>query len=150
MIKTSEALAEDMISLLQGKSLVTMQLYDSNEKKVISSALSWLYAMDAHTIRFAIDSKSYLLSLIEQDPSITLNVIGLESVYSISGEAQIIVKQMEGLTLKLAFVEIQVQEVRDINFYGCKITNPPQFIKTYKQELIDQLDKEVALAVKMS
>lgn len=147
MVKTQEVLSEEMINLLQGKTLVTIHLYDQKNKKVISSALSWVFAINEKTIRFALDSKSFILDILTEDPSIVLSFIGLESVFSITGKARIKVKQTEGLTLKLGLVEVEVQDVRDINFYGSKIIQDPKFIKTYNSNLIEKLDREVLDAI---
>ncbi|GAA3322947.1 hypothetical protein GCM10020331_044860 [Ectobacillus funiculus] len=48
--------------------------------------------------------------------AVTLNVIANESVYSISGKASIQADRMEGVPLKLALVEIAIEEVRDVMF----------------------------------
>ncbi len=141
--KVRDKLSPEMVSLLQGKTLVLIQVFDRSTEKNISSALSWVFAINENTIRFAVDHKSYLLEILESNPSITLNFIGLESVYSVAGNAAIKVRKTEGLTLKLALVEVQVEEVRDINFYGSKIVQNPEFIKTYNEDLVIKLDKEV-------
>lgn len=51
------------------------------------------------------------------------------------------------MTLKMAIIEIEVEDLRDITFYGAQITQNPQFIKTYKESLIKKLDNEVKEAV---
>ncbi|WP_134700744.1 hypothetical protein [Ammoniphilus sp. YIM 78166] len=147
MVKTQYILSQEMISLLQGKTLVLLQVFDSKHNKVISSAMSWVFATNENTVRFALDSKSYILGLLDDNPHVVLNVIGIESVFSISGMAKIKVRETEGLTLKLGLVDLDVEEVRDINFYGSKITQDPQFIKTYNEKLIEKLDREVENAL---
>jgi len=141
--KLRDQLSPEMVHLLQGKTLVLIQAFDKSIQKNISSALSWVFAINEKTIRFAIDHKSYLLEILESNPNILLNFIGLESVYAVAGHASIKVRKTEGLTLKLAFVEVEVEEVRDINFYGSKIVQNPAFIKTYNEDLAIKLDKEV-------
>ncbi len=143
MVKTQYILSQEMINLLQGKTLVLIQVFDSKNNKVISSAMSWVFAINENTVRFALDSKSFILSILDENPQVVLNVIGIESVFSISGLAKIKVRETEGLTLKLGLVDIDVDEVRDINFYGSKITQNPLFIKTYNEKLIEKLDREV-------
>ncbi|MET3289080.1 UNVERIFIED_CONTAM: hypothetical protein ABID98_001650 [Brevibacillus sp. OAP136] len=102
-----------------------------------------MYAITEKTVRFAIDAKSEFVSMLENDPNLVLTFIGVESVYSINGKATVKSRQTEGTTLKLAVLEVDVEEVRDIMFYGGKVVTEPAFIKTYNAELAKKLDQEV-------
>lgn len=143
MAKVEHQLTNEMVAYLQGGSVVLLNAVEPTSNNIYTTALSWVYAIDAKTIRFAIDSKSDFISIIESDPRVVLNFVGLESTYSVNGNATVKVKQTEGLTLKLALVEVEVQAVRDIMFYGGKITHDPAFTKTYNADLIVKLDNEV-------
>ncbi|MFM1651385.1 hypothetical protein ACI7RC_04675 [Brevibacillus sp. B_LB10_24] len=143
MGKPVEELSQDMVSLIQGSTIVLLNVIHKESERVYTTALSWVYAINERKIRFAIDAKSEFVSILENDPRLVLTFIGLESVYSIVGKAAIKNRQTEGTTLKLAILEVDVQEVRDIIFYGGKVVTEPSFIKTYNAELAKKLDKEV-------
>jgi hypothetical protein len=143
MGKPVEELSQDMVSLIQGSTIVLLNVVHKESEKVYTTALSWVYAVNEKTIRFAIDAKSEYVKILENDPNLVLNFIGLESVYSVVGKAAVKIRQTEGTTLKLAILEVDVQEVRDIIFYGGKIVTEPSFIKTYNDELVKKLDQEV-------
>ncbi|MDQ0972497.1 hypothetical protein QFZ31_002375 [Neobacillus niacini] len=147
-MKTVEsALSQEMEELLQGQTLVFCHTYSKSLGKVISTALSWVFAIDSKTVRFAVDCKSKIVEAVNDDSEITLSFIEHESVYSISGPARVRVEKTQDMTLKMAIIEIEVQDLRDITFYGAQITQKPQFIKTYKESLIKKLDNEVKEAV---
>jgi len=143
MQKPTNELSQEMVDSLQGKTIVLLNLFDRDSGQAYTSALSWVYGVDRRTIRFAIDSKSDAIAMIDKDPRINLAFIGLESVYNISGKAAVKTRVTENISLKMAVVEVKVEEVRDIIFYGGKIVTDPAFIKTYKEELIVKLDNEI-------
>jgi hypothetical protein len=147
-MKTVEsALSQEMEDLLQGQTLVFCHTYSKSLGKVIATALSWVFAIDSKTVRFAVDCKSKIVEAVNDDSEITLSFIEHESVYSISGPARVRVEKTQDMTLKMAIIEIEVQDLRDITFYGAQITQQPKFIKTYKESLIKKLDNEVKEAV---
>lgn len=143
MGKPLEELQPDMISLLQGNTIVLLNVVNKQTERVYTTALSWVYAISEKTVRFAIDAKSEFVSILENDPHLVLTFIGVESVYAINGKATVTSRQTEGTTLKLVVLEVDVEEVRDIMFYGGKVVTEPAFIKTYNAELVKKLDQEV-------
>lgn len=148
MKKPAIALTEAMVDHLQGKSLVFLQAVQPEDQSIYSTALSWVYATDQSTVYFAIDSKSKLIDILQQNPHVTLNLIVSESTYAISGKATLKERKAEGVSINLALLEIKVEEVREIMFFGGKVVTEPAFIKTYDQKLIDKLDREVSQAVR--
>ncbi|EOP66651.1 hypothetical protein KOW_01430 [Bacillus cereus VDM006] len=71
-----------------------------------------------------------------------------ESVFSISGEAKILKERLDGSPLKLTAVEVSVQEVRDVMFYGAKLASEPTYEKTYDLRAAEKLDNQVLTAMK--
>ncbi|MCM3766364.1 hypothetical protein [Neobacillus niacini] len=140
-------LTEEMMEALQGQNIVFCNAHHQEIGKVLSSALSWVFAVDDQTVRFAVDSKSKLLDIVKEHGEITLSFFAKESVYAISGQSGLVTEKADKMTLKMAIVEVKVNEIRDITFYGAQITQEPQFIKTYKESLIKKLDHEVKEAV---
>jgi Pyridoxamine 5'-phosphate oxidase len=112
------------------------------------NAISWVYAINANTIRIAVDNRSRIVENIRHQEKIVLNVIANESTYSISGEAVIKEEKMANVPLKLALVEITVLEVRDAMFYGSKIVTEPKYEKTYDLRAAKKLDNQVLEAMK--
>jgi len=107
------------------------------------SALSWVLAKDEKSIYFAVDNRSRIIQNIQENNQIVITVITNETTYAISGEAHIRVEKMEEVPLKLALVELRVNEVRDVMFYGSKIIAEPKYDKTYDPAAAARLDKQV-------
>ena len=113
-----------------------MYCYDSNDRfrKTSSnvSAISWVYAVSETSIRFAVDQRSRIVENIRHNTGVVLTIMANESVFSISGAGEILTDRMEGISLKLTVIEVKVQEVRDVMFYGAKLAIEP----TYEKHMI--------------
>lgn len=140
-------LTNEIEDLLQGQTLVFCHVYSKSLGKILSTALSWVFSIDSKTIRFAVDCKSKIVEAVRDQSEVTLCFIGGESVYSVTGCANVKVEKTDDITLKMAIIELEVEEIRDITFYGAQITQKPQFIKTYKESLIKKLDQEIKESV---
>jgi hypothetical protein len=79
---------------------------------------------------------------------VVLNLIANESTYSIQGQASVKAERLEEVPLKLALIEIQISEVRDVMFYGSKIVTEPKYDKTYDKNAAARLDKQVMDAMR--
>ncbi|HEY1215659.1 MAG TPA: hypothetical protein VGE93_18660 [Bryobacteraceae bacterium] len=148
MAKVLTELTPAMAEQLQGKSMVYLNVVNRETGDIYSTVLSWVYAVSPKAIRFAIDAKSDFVRILQQDPRLVLNFIAEETVFSVKGSAAVKVAQTEGLTLKMALLEVEAEEIRDIMFYGGKIVTQPAFVKTYKEDLIKKLDDEMRTALK--
>ena len=138
----NEVLNQDLIDLLQGEKIVSLVTMDENTNKPHLSIVSWLVAHeDGKTIKFALGHKGTSVSNIQANPEITLGVIGAGSCYSIKGHAT--VSDIIEKTMKYRVVTVNVESFEDVIFYGGKITVEPEYVKTYKKELAEKLDKEV-------
>jgi uncharacterized pyridoxamine 5'-phosphate oxidase family protein len=135
---------------LQKERFVTLATVDHETGGPNVSAISWVLAKDEETIYFAVDNRSRIVQNINSNNKVVLNIIANESTYSISGEASVKSEKMEGVPLKLALLEISVKEVRDVMFYGSKITAEPQYDKTYDKDAAARLDKQVMEAMKIA
>ncbi|WP_126425435.1 pyridoxamine 5'-phosphate oxidase family protein [Brevibacillus marinus] len=147
MSKVENQLSPELVEKLQGQTVVYVSVVHPESRRIYTAALSWVFATGDKTIRFAVDSKSEMITILESDPNITLSFIGGESAYAVSGQASIKVRKTEGLTLKMALIEVAVQEVRNIMFYGGKIVQEPVFIKSYNADLAKKLDNEIKEAL---
>ncbi|WP_088067789.1 PNPOx family protein [Gottfriedia luciferensis] len=135
----SPALFEDC----NKEKIVFLSTFSSEKNVPIMNAISWIVALDDKTIRFAVDQRSLILANIEEVKGVSLSLFSSETVFNISGNASILTKQMPGIPLKLACIEVEINEVKNIMFYGSKITTEPEYAKTYDERAAKKLDVAV-------
>ncbi len=146
--RVESTLTFSLFEKLQKERFVTISTIDSETGGPSVSAISWVFAPNQQIIRFAVDNRSRIVRNIKENPLIVLNLIANESTYAIYGEASILIEKLEQVPLKLALVEITVKEVRDVMFYGSKISDEPKYEKTYDLEAAAKLDRQVMNAIK--
>lgn len=137
-----------LVQALREERIVTIATTDFEKGVPNVNAISWVYAMDEKSIRFAVDQRSRIVENLRHRAGLVLTVMANESVYSISGEAIIKSERMEGVPLKLTLIEVSVQEVRDVMFYGAKLAIEPKYEKTYDLRAAAKLDNQVLSAMK--
>ncbi|WP_347550527.1 pyridoxamine 5'-phosphate oxidase family protein [Pseudalkalibacillus hwajinpoensis] len=148
--KVDTTLSKELLTLLRREQYVLLSTIDYETTGPDVSAISWLYAVDCQTIVFAVDAKSRIVKNIHDNDQISITLIGNESTYAICGEALMTEDRMEGVPLKLAKFELQISEVRDIMFYGAKMSVEPAYEKTYDLEAAAKLDRSVMMELKKS
>ncbi|MCD8502634.1 MAG: pyridoxamine 5'-phosphate oxidase family protein [Bacillaceae bacterium] len=141
--QVEQMLTEDLYLLLQKERFVTIATVDHETKGPNINAISWVYAPDRQTIRFAVDSRSRIVHNIKGNPAIVLNLIGNGSAFAINGNAILKEEKLNDVPLKLSLIEIVVKEVRDVMFYGSKIVEGPTYEKTYDAQAAEKLDSQV-------
>ncbi|WP_078595435.1 pyridoxamine 5'-phosphate oxidase family protein [Evansella clarkii] len=141
-------LTEELLPLLKQEHYINVATVDHETGGANVNAVSWVYATDENTVRFAVDKRSRIVENIRKQPLVTLSLIGAGSTYSIAGKAFVAEEKLEGVPLKLALLEIKIDEVRDVMFYGSRITSEPKYEKTYDKEAADKLDRQVMEAIK--
>lgn len=141
-------LSTDMLTFLQGEKLVLLHTTDFETGVPNVAAISWVLAIDSKQIRFAIDPRSRVVSNINKDGRISIVTIGPDSTYSISGTAKVDSANLEGVALRMVKVNVEIDEVRDIMFYGAKLSVEPKYEKTYDPKLAEKYDTEVYTALK--
>ena len=107
-----------------------------------------MYAVSKTSIRFAVDQRSRIVENIRHSTGVVLTIMANESVFSISGAGEILTDRMEGIPLKLTVIEVNVQEVRDVMFYGAKLAIEPTYEKTYDLRAAKKLDNQVLAGMK--
>ncbi|EGL82473.1 pyridoxamine 5'-phosphate oxidase-related FMN-binding [Caldalkalibacillus thermarum TA2.A1] len=146
--KVWQSLPDELFSLLQKERFVTLATIDHETGVPNVSAISWVYAPSKSEVRIAVASRSRIVENIKANPSAVLNLIGAGSCYSIAGEAKVAVEKMDGVSIKLSRIDLAVKEVRDVMFYGARISVDPEYEKTYDKEAADKLDRQVLEALK--
>jgi hypothetical protein len=133
---------------LQKERFVTVGTIDYETGSPIVIAISWVFAPDRDRIFFAIDQDSRIIENIKKHPAIVMNIIANESTYSINGFAHLIEESLENVQIKLSLIELTISEVRDVMFYGSKISLEPKIEKTYDEFAAAKLDNQVLEAMK--
>lgn len=141
-------LIKSLFDELQKERFITIATIDHENGAPNVSAISWVFAKNEETIYFAVDNRSRIVQNIQANPQVVLNMIANESTYSINGKASVKIEKMEEVPLKLALVEVNISEVRDVMFYGSKIVTEPAYDKTYDKDAAAKLDKQVMDAMK--
>lgn len=144
----SRSLSEELFALLQQERFITLGTIDHESGAPSLSSLSWTYAPNVELIRFAVDNRSRILTNIAKEPQVVLHLIGAGSSFAINGKAVLKTERLEEVPLKLAMVEITIETVRDIMFYGSRISVEPQYEKTYDKNAAAKLDNQVMTALK--
>lgn len=146
--QVESSLIKPLFECLQSERFVTLATVDYQTGGPNVSAISWVFAPSNFVIYFAVDNRSRIVENIKKTSLVVLNLIGNESTYSISGKAVMKVEKLEGVPLKLAVFEVQIDEVRDVMFYGSKISVEPKYEKTYDAVAAANLDHQVMEAMK--
>ncbi|WP_227935678.1 pyridoxamine 5'-phosphate oxidase family protein [Alkalihalobacillus deserti] len=146
--QVEQGLTEEMLPLLQKEQYVTISTVDFEMGTPNVHAISWVYAPDLQTVRFSVDNRSRIIKNILANKGIVITLIAKGSTYSIAGDAKILSEEMNNIPLKLALLEVDVTEVRDVMFYGSKMSTEPKYIKTYDAQAAAKLDRQVMEALK--
>ncbi|GED70575.1 hypothetical protein BRE01_42770 [Brevibacillus reuszeri] len=144
----SRSLSEELFALLQKERFITLGTIDHESGAPSLSSLSWTFAPNVESIRFAVDNRSRILANIAKEPQVVLHLIGAGSSFAINGKAVLKTERLEEVPLKLAMVEITIEAIRDIMFYGSRISVEPQYEKTYDKNAAAKLDNQVMAALK--
>jgi predicted pyridoxine 5'-phosphate oxidase superfamily flavin-nucleotide-binding protein len=136
-------LSPELFEHLQGEQLVLLGTVDSESKAPSVNAISWVKSLTKEKIRFTVTNNSRIVTNIKDNPHVVLTVVGLETVYSINGSANILQETMEGVPLKLAKIEVDIDHVFESMFWGAKIVQEPVYEKTYNEKKAKELDVQV-------
>lgn len=143
-------LIEPLFRTLQKERYVIVCTIDHEKGAPNVSAVSWVYAPAPDKVYFAVDQRSRIVANVKANPAISIVLIANESTYSISGKAHVKVEKLENVPLKLAAVQVDIEAVRDVMFYGAKISVEPKYDKTYDAQAAAKLDQQVMSALKQA
>jgi hypothetical protein len=142
MTVSTDRLSKELISSLQGETMVSLISVNAETKYPQLSVVSWVHPTpDGTTIKIALGHKASSIDNIRSNPNVVLGVIGAGSCYSVKGKAS--VSEIKEFTMKLCVVTIEVETVENVMFYGGKVTAEPVYEKTYNKDLAIKLDTEV-------
>jgi hypothetical protein len=143
MTETITALTEALYTQLQKENFVLLHTVDAESSSPTSSAISWIYAVDLTRLRFALDARSRLISNLKASPEVSVTLFSGGSVHAVNGQARIISDRLEGVPFPLACIDIDIAAIRDVMFYGARLSMLPEYEKTYDKRAADRLDTQV-------
>ncbi|MDP4550715.1 pyridoxamine 5'-phosphate oxidase family protein [Alkalihalobacillus macyae] len=140
-------LTDELVTFLEGEKLVMLATIDHESDTPNVSAISWVKSVGKGNVRFSVTTNSRTVQNVKKHSGVVLTVIGLETVYSIQGQATILEEAMAGVSLKLAKINVEIDQVMETMFWGAKITTEPEYEKTYNKKKAEELDEEVYKAL---
>lgn len=142
------ALPDDLFSQLQKEKFVLLGTIDAETGGPATNAISWVYAVDPATIRFAVDQRSRIVQNVQQQPQVTISFFGSGAFHAVYGHARLVSEKLEEVPFKLACFDISIDTIRNAMFYGSRISVEPEYEKTYDKRAADKLDSQVFAAMK--
>jgi hypothetical protein len=106
-----EELPQPLIDYLSGGKLVIGATTDS-EGRPYTMVMNSAVAVNAHTIRFALDHRTHTLTHLRERSGMSLEVIGEGFVFGVRGTARIIKEKMDHAPIASALVQIDVESVK--------------------------------------
>ncbi|MCS7463437.1 pyridoxamine 5'-phosphate oxidase family protein [Paenibacillus doosanensis] len=143
MAETITVLPEPLAAALQKEAFALLSTVDFESGSPSMNAVSWIYAKDSGTIRFAVDRRSRIVSNINNHALVNVTYIGEGSVHAIYGKARLVAETLADVPLKLACFDVDITAVRDAMFYGSRISVVPEYEKTYDKRAAEKLDAQV-------
>jgi len=148
MSEVVTVLSPELISHLQQETLVLLSTIDAENGGPVTSAISWVYAPNERTVRFAIDRRSRLVANVKANERVNVTLFAQGTVQAIYGKARVVSDALEGVPFALVCVDIEVERVSDAMFYGARISVEPEYEKTYDKRAAEKLDNQVFAAMK--
>ncbi|WP_429368319.1 pyridoxamine 5'-phosphate oxidase family protein [Paenibacillus sp. DS2015] len=140
-------MTDNLLSQLQSETFVLLSTVDAETGGPTSSAISWIYALNASTLRLAIDHRSRLVENIKSIPMVTITVFGEGTVHAINGRAAVACELLPDVPFRMCCFDISIEAVRNALFYGAQLSAAPQYVKTYDQRAAEKLDGQVFSAM---
>jgi hypothetical protein len=148
MAETVTALNERLFSTLQNETFVILNTTDADNGAPVVNAISWVYAKDSGTIRFAVDGRSRIIANVKANPQVAVSLFAEGTLHAVYGDARLVTDELAEVPFKLACIDIHIREIRDAMFYGARVSVVPEYEKTYDKRAADKLDGQVFVAMK--
>lgn len=141
-------LSSELVEFLQGPQLVLVTTLDAETRWPTNNLITWVYARDGETLRLAADARGRVMGNIRADERVLLTVMAHGACHTVEGTGRVIAEEVDGVSLKLAVAEVKVRTVRDVTFWGGRITANPAYDVTYDRALKERLDSGVFAAMR--
>ena len=140
MTEPVTALNDDLFNQLQLEPFVLLHTIDADGGSPTSSAISWIYAIDRTTLRFAIDGRSRLRANMVANEEVSVTVFAPGTIETVYGKAKLHSEALEEVPFKLVCFDIEIAQIRNAMFYGARLSATPEYEKTYDKRAADKLD----------
>lgn len=141
-------LSEALFAALQNESFVLLHTIDAESGSPTSNAISWVFAPNPRTLRFAVDARSRLVANLKAKPDTVVTLFAGGTVQAVYGKAVLVKDGLDDVPFKLVCFDIVIDAVRDAMFYGARLSVQPEYEKTYDKRAADKLDGQVFAAMK--
>jgi hypothetical protein len=142
------ALPEGLLRQLQKEKFVLLTTVDQDSGGPANNAISWVYAANPSTIRFAVDARSRIVGNLTKSPLASVTFFADGTVYTAYGKAKVVAEALDNVPFKLACFDIAIESIRDTMFYGSRITQEPEYEKKYDKRAAEKLDNQVFEAMR--
>ena len=120
-------LPPEAVKILQGETIVMLNVLDRTSRSVCSTALSGVYAVDGNTVRFAMDARSEFVGRLREAPRLSLHFICDGAMRIAAGRAKVEAANAGAASAKPAWIEMKIEEVREAVFHGGRVMFHPEF-----------------------
>jgi hypothetical protein len=148
MPEVATTLSPELFTSLQSETIVLLSTIDAEHGGPVTSAISWVYAVNENQIRFAVDARSRIVMNIRSNSLVNATLFANGTVNVIYGSAKIVQDSLEDVPFNLVCIDIHIETIRDSMFYGAKISVHPEYEKTYDLRAAKKLDQQVFAAMK--
>lgn len=136
-------LSQELIAHLQNPQLVLVTTIDADSGWPSNILITWVLALDGERLRLAADAGGRIITNVKGDEKVLLTIMTPGACHTIEGNGRVAADRLNGPKLQLGCVEVQVQAVRDVTFYGGRVTAAPRYEVTYDEGLKETLDRSV-------
>jgi len=148
MVTAAATLSAELERFLQVPRLVLVTTIDAGSAWPTNNLITWVVAMDGERVRLATETGGRVMTNIQADDRVLLTVMTKGACHTIEGNARLIAGELEGVSLKLSCAELRVRVVRDVTFWGGRLTGEPPYEVTYDPTLNEMLDTSVFAAMR--
>ncbi|AMM44813.1 FMN-binding protein [Bacillus phage SP-15] len=134
---------EKLMQAFDGNQVVLVTTKNSESQYPQTTSVSWIKALDNSSLRLATGFRSALVKNVREDDFISVAIMANETVYAIYGHAKILVDKMDGVSVPMTLIEIDIESIYKTMFWGAKVTAYPEYVKTYNVDKAEKLDEEV-------
>lgn len=140
----SEELPQELMSILQGQPLTIISSLSPDQKIPEMHAISWVHALSLRKLQMLVGLRSRVANNLLAHSEVGLVVFGMHSVFSVQGVAVLRQQRVPEIPIPLTLFAIEVQQVRDVMFFGAKVLELPRYGVTYDHDAAERLREAVS------
>lgn len=133
----------DFEQIFANEKIAFLSTYNKETRRINKNVISWIQGASPTVLRFAVSTKSEIVSNIETHPSVSFSFFYDKKIVAFQADASIVTKQMADVPFPLTLIELETKQLEDIMFYGAEISQEPVFEKTYNLAAAKKLDGQV-------